>query len=100
VWIRRADIPALEPSALRRALYVDDIYDAAIGRPSEAMAQFTAVVVEKRVIDGAVNGIGRLVQITGQSLRRVQTGFVRQYALWLVFGMVALLAWMISRAWL
>ena len=85
VWIRRADIPALEPSALRRALYVDDIYDAAIGRPSEAMAQFTAVVVEKRVIDGAVNGIGRLVQITGQSLRRVQTGFVRQYALWLVF---------------
>ncbi len=32
------------------------------------------------------------------SLRRVQTGYVRQYALGIVLGAVLLLAWMISRA--
>jgi len=98
LWSRRPDHAALEPAALRRALYVDDAYDAVIGRPSEAFARFAAVVVDNKVIDGAVNGVGRLVRTTGGGLRRVQTGFVRQYALAIVLGAVALLAWMASRA--
>jgi NADH-quinone oxidoreductase subunit L len=98
LWSRRAERPALEPSALRRALYVDDVYDAALGRPSEALARFAAVVIDNKVIDGAVNGTGRLVRAVGGGLRKVQTGFVRQYALAIVLGAVALLAWMASRA--
>jgi NADH-quinone oxidoreductase subunit L len=50
------------------------------------------------IIDGAVNGVGRVIRATGGSLRRIQTGYVRQYALGMVLGTVALLAWMISRA--
>jgi NADH-quinone oxidoreductase subunit L len=98
LWTARSNRPALEPPALRRALYVDDFYDATIGRPSEAFARFVAVVIESRVIDGAVNGTGRLMRSFGVSLRRVQTGFVRQYALAIVLGAVVLLAWMATRA--
>ncbi|MGH9029168.1 MAG: NADH-quinone oxidoreductase subunit L [Acidimicrobiales bacterium] len=98
LWSRKPERPALEPPALRRALYFDDVYDAVLGRPSEALASFAAVVVDNRVIDGAVNGVGRLVRSSGGVLRRVQTGFVRQYALAIVVGAVALLAWMASRA--
>jgi len=98
LWSQNPSHAALEPQALRRALYVDDIYDAIIGRPSEAMARFGAAVIETKVIDGAVNGIARLVRSSGGVLRKVQTGFVRQYALVMVVGAVALLAWMASRA--
>jgi NADH-quinone oxidoreductase subunit L len=98
LWIRRSERPALEPPALRQALYLDDVYDATLGRPSEAFAHFAAVVVDNRVIDGAVNGAGRLVRAAGGALRRVQTGFVRQYALGIMLGAVVLLAWMASRA--
>ena len=49
------------------------------------------------VIDGAVNGVARLARGAGSGLRRIQTGFVRQYALGIVLGAVALLAYMLTR---
>ena len=98
LWSRRAERPALEPAVLQRSYYLDDIYDAVIARPGQAFARFCATVVEAKVIDGAVNGVGRLTRAAGGSLRRVQTGYVRQYALGIVLGTVVLLAWMISRA--
>jgi NADH-quinone oxidoreductase subunit L len=98
LWSRQPNHPALEPPALQRALYIDDTYDATIGRPSEAFARFAAVDIDNKVIDGAVNGVGKLMRQSGSVLRRFQTGFVRQYALFIVIGAVGLLAWMASRA--
>jgi NADH-quinone oxidoreductase subunit L len=98
LWSRRVQRPALEPAVLQRAYYLDDIYDAVIARPGLAFAKFCATVIEVKVIDGAVNGVGRLTRAAGGGLRKVQTGYVRQYALGIVLGTVVLLAWMLSRA--
>ncbi len=97
LWRNRIERPVLEPMVLQRAYYLDDIYDAVIARPGRAFATFCATVIETKVIDGAVNGVGRLTRAAGGGLRRVQTGYVRQYALGIVLGTVVLLAWMISR---
>jgi NADH-quinone oxidoreductase subunit L len=99
LWTRQSERPELEPAVLERSYYLDDIYDALIGRPGQALARFSLVVVDNRVIDGAVNGVGRVARLTGTGLRRVQTGFVRQYALGIVVGAVGLLAFMVARAW-
>ena len=96
-WLRRTDAPTLEPAFLQRAWFLDDLYDALIGRPSQAFAAFCATVVDAKVIDGAVNGVGGVTRLMGRGLRRVQTGYVRQYALGVVLGLVALLAWMVTR---
>jgi NADH-quinone oxidoreductase subunit L len=98
LWARRAEHRALEPVSLQRAWFFDDVTDALIGRPGQAFARFCASVIETKVIDGAVNGVGRLTRLTGRGLRRIQTGYVRQYALGVVLGIVALLAWMVTRA--
>jgi NADH-quinone oxidoreductase subunit L len=98
LWSRRAERPELEPVVLQRAYFLDDIYDAVIARPGQAFARFCATVIEVKVIDGAVNGVGRITRVAGGGLRRVQTGYVRQYALGIVLGAVVLLAWMLSRA--
>ena len=99
LWVSRPYRPELEPAVLGRAYFLDDIYDALIGRPGQALARFSAVVIDNRVIDGAVNGVGRLARVSGSGLRRIQTGFVRQYALGIVLGVVGLLAFMVARAW-
>ncbi|HLX89408.1 MAG TPA: hypothetical protein VKR22_13255, partial [Acidimicrobiales bacterium] len=98
LWTTRPDRPELEPAVLQRSYYLDDIYDAVISRPGQAFARFCATVVDTRVIDGAVNGVARLARGAGGGLRRAQTGFVRQYALGIVIGAVALLAYMAFRA--
>jgi len=99
LWKGRSDRPALEPAFLRRVWYWDDVYDTVIGRPGQVLARFSAAVVDNWVIDGAVNGVASLVKSTGSGVRKLQTGYVRNYALGIVIGLVAIIAFMVSRAW-
>jgi NADH-quinone oxidoreductase subunit L len=97
IWRRTSERPALEPAFFQRVWYWDNVYDAVFGRPGQAIARACAVVVDGRIVDGAVNGAARLVRSTGSGLRRVQTGFVRNYVLGIALGMAAILAFMLSR---
>ena len=99
LWRRASDRPALEPAFLQRVWYWDYVYDAVIGRPGQALARACAVVVDGRVIDGAVNGVARLVRSTGNGVRRVQTGYLRHYVLGIVLGGAAIIAFMLTRTW-
>jgi NADH-quinone oxidoreductase subunit L len=76
-----------------RGWYVDDTYAAWLATPGKAVAAFTAYVVDVRVIDGAVNGLGTAVQALAGAGRRVQTGAVRNYGLFLLAGAVAMLVY-------
>ncbi|MDP9005748.1 MAG: hypothetical protein M3N15_02375, partial [Actinomycetota bacterium] len=60
-------------------------------------ANFTSRVLDGRGIDGAVNGVATVVRATGSRLRVVQTGYVRNYALGLAAGAVALLGFFLLR---
>jgi NADH-quinone oxidoreductase subunit L len=91
--------PALEPAFLQRVWYWDDFYDAVIGRPSQKLATFFAWVVDARIIDGAVNGTARLVRAGGSATRKLQTGYVRNYALGIALGMALIIAFLLSRTW-
>jgi NADH-quinone oxidoreductase subunit L len=70
--------------------YVDEIYNAIIVRPLNALADFFNRVIEKNVIDGIVNGTGRLVQYSSRQLRYLQSGQVGGYVLLMVIGIIAL----------
>jgi NADH-quinone oxidoreductase subunit L len=76
---------------MNRAWYVDDAYAAVLGTPGKAVAAFTAYVFDAKLIDGAVNGVGILFQRLANAGRRVQTGFVRNYALAFLLGAVGIL---------
>ena len=74
--------------------YVDELYDAVIVWPIvRASREFLWKFVDIVMIDGAVNGVGNLVRGSAQGLRRMQTGYVRTYAGWILLGGVAVLAW-------
>ncbi len=78
---------------LERAWYVDDVYAAVLATPGKAAAAFTAYVFDVRVVDGAVDGVGTLVHGLANTVRRVQTGFVRNYALAFLAGAVGILVY-------
>ena len=96
IWGRRAENPQLEPVVLKRAWGVDALYSLVFGTGGGLVATESAMV-DTKVIDGAVNGVGTLVRTGGAQLRRVQTGYVRNYALGIAAGAVALLAYVIVR---
>ncbi|MDP9295585.1 MAG: NADH-quinone oxidoreductase subunit L [Actinomycetota bacterium] len=77
--------------SLERGWYVDAGYAAVVEHPGKAFARFLAFVVDARIIDGAVNGIGVAFRGLAAVGRRVQTGFVRSYALGFLLGAAAIL---------
>jgi len=98
-WYRRSpeDNAALEPAILQRAWGYDALVAAVVGGPGRAVAAWSAFTFDKRVIDGAVNGLASAVRSGGEQLRKVQTGYVRNYALGLAAGVALLLAWTVVR---
>jgi NADH-quinone oxidoreductase subunit L len=99
IWARRrVREQSVEPDVLQHAWYVDDLYRAVIEAPSRALANFSAFVVDAKIIDGTVNGVGALVRAGGSRLRTVQSGFVRNYALAVAVGAVAILAYAVARS--
>jgi NADH-quinone oxidoreductase subunit L len=74
--------------------YVDEIYDSAIVWPLfRASRDFLWRFVDVIVIDGIVNGSGAVVRFMGSGLRHMQTGYVRTYAVWILFGGALVVAW-------
>ncbi len=73
--------------------YLDTYYSAILVTPGRAVAAFSAYVVDARLIDGIVNGAGGAVHGLANVARKVQTGFVRNYALAFLAGVVGVLVY-------
>jgi NADH-quinone oxidoreductase subunit L len=82
----------------QHAYYFDESIAAFVGGPGLRFADWLNRGFDLGVIDGAVNGVARLVSDTAARLRRAQTGLVRNYALGVVLGAVALLVFLAVRA--
>jgi NADH-quinone oxidoreductase subunit L len=106
--------------------WVDELYQAVVVKPYIALSKFLADVVDWRfwhdwfhdtviaggyklltrllslridlgIIDAVGNGLGALAQLSAASLRKIQNGFVRSYALYVFIGVVVILGYLIIR---
>lgn len=71
--------------------YFDEIYDAIITKPLDAFSRFFYRVVDKKLIDGLVNGLGFTTNEGSKGLRLMQSGNVGFYIFMMVLGVIALL---------
>jgi NADH-quinone oxidoreductase subunit L len=67
---------------------VDELYEAIIVKPLHKLGGFLNSVFEKSVIDGIVNGVGKVVNYGSRQLRLLQSGQVGSYVLLMVISMV------------
>ncbi len=107
--------------------FVDEIYSAVILKPYTAISRFLADVIDERFwhdwfhekviagtynfvsktvldlrvdqqfIDAIANDLGNLTRRASASLRRLQNGFVRSYALAVLFGVVLILGYLLLK---
>ncbi len=90
------DLPFLCKLSYKK-FYVDELYDRVFVRPLEWLGDFFHEKFESNVIDGAVNGLGKLTVWTSGQLRKIQTGNIGFYVLSMVIGMVLLLIYGLSK---
>jgi NADH-quinone oxidoreductase subunit L len=96
-WVAfgRKPVPISQPvgvspitTAARRNLFADAFNETVLMRPGQWLTR-ALVYFDNRGVDGAVNGLAAGFGGGSARIRRVQTGFVRSYALSMLVGTVA-----------
>jgi NADH-quinone oxidoreductase subunit L len=84
---------------MERAMGFDYVYHHAVVRPYRAASRFLSEVFDKQGIDGIlVEGTAGLFARLGQLLRGAQSGYVRNYVLVFLFGVVILIGYFALRS--
>jgi NADH-quinone oxidoreductase subunit L len=76
---------------VRRDLLQDDANEFLFMRPGQELTK-VLVATDDKVIDGAVRGVAAAAIGSGRGLRKLQTGYVRNYALLILLGALVILA--------
>jgi NADH-quinone oxidoreductase subunit L len=71
--------------------WMDEIYDALVRKPMDALSNAFNKVVEPKIVDGLVEGVSRLSGESGGLLRKLQSGSLSYYILVFIIGLIALL---------
>ena len=91
----RREVPVLAPAgnpvtvAARKDLYGDAVNEGVLMRPGQWLTRLS-VFFDNRGVDGLVNTIAATFGGSSGRLRKLQTGFVRSYALSMLVGAVLL----------
>ncbi len=82
------------PSFLENKYYIDEIYDAVIVNPLKFISTYGLwKFIDVIVIDGTVNGLAKLINLIGISLRQLQPGIIRLYAAFIFGGAIFVIGW-------
>ena len=104
-WLRNPGAAAAIAARLRpvyvllyNKYYVDEIYDTLVVQPIKQLSiKGLWRGADATLIDGAVNGVGTVVNMTSGALRRLQTGSVRTYAAAVFVGVVLMLGYFLVK---
>jgi NADH-quinone oxidoreductase subunit L len=82
---------------LLNGYYVNELYDRLVVEPIKVASRWLWAEVDVAVVDGTVNQAGAFVRRDSVWLSRIQSGFVRNYALSIFLGAVLVIGYLIVR---
>jgi NADH-quinone oxidoreductase subunit L len=104
LYLRWRDVPELLAARfqrthrlLRQKYYVDEVYWDWIVSPLMRSSTLLWRGFDVRIVDGAVDGVARLLELGSFRVRRLQTGVVLNYVLSILAGAVLLLGYLVLR---
>jgi NADH-quinone oxidoreductase subunit L len=101
LWLARPELPQriaarlqAPYTILRNKYWVDELYDAAVVRPYNALSRFAWRVVDEGLIDGLlVNGTATVIQWQSRAMSRWESGHIPTYVTVFFGGAVAILVY-------
>jgi NADH-quinone oxidoreductase subunit L len=78
-------------------IWHDWFHDTVIAGTFKAITKVTAIQIDLGFIDGIANGLADGTKALSNNLRRLQTGYVRNYALSVFMGVVIIISYLILR---
>ncbi|MFH0812375.1 MAG: NADH-quinone oxidoreductase subunit L [Pseudomonadota bacterium] len=104
LYIKNPEAPAMVAGQFKRIYrilfnkyYMDEIYNALFVQPIRQGSEWLWRSFDDGVVDGTANGAGRLFTGLSALLKRLQTGYVQNYAVWMLAGVVVLIAYYLFR---
>ena len=94
-WLPRKSAKALmwfTNNPLSRIEYniIGEIYEFIIEKPMMRVAYYF-MKIDTIVVDGTINGIGRIVMLCSQKMQKVQSGQIQHYAMIMLTGVIILI---------
>jgi NADH-quinone oxidoreductase subunit L len=96
-YIKRPDLPEKFTQGqwgldmVQNKYYVDELYDDVIVKPTVEGSNLLWKECDAKAIDGTANGIAKIIGWCSRQAQTLQSGFVRNYALFIVVGFISLL---------
>jgi len=88
LYTRFAEKLKIHLEFLRKAFYINEIYDFLIVRPLKWVSTFIGHVLEPKFFDGSIRLATNATQGVARELQLVQSGQIRSYVAWMVIGTV------------
>jgi NADH-quinone oxidoreductase subunit L len=82
--------PAFLRRTLEHKLWFDELYDELFYKPAAAVARGFATFVERPLVDGSMLGVASGVRALGAGVGKLQTGYLRTYAIAIASGLAVL----------
>ena len=91
-WIKFKNYQRIEATGFGKVLenkwYVDELYDKIFVHPLHKLGGFLKNIIDSKIVDGLVNGVGKLINYGSRQMRLLQSGQVGNYVLLMVVSMV------------
>jgi NADH-quinone oxidoreductase subunit L len=103
LYIRKPELPNLIAEKYKVAYdlifhkyYVDEIYDMTVVEPIKDSSNFLWQGVDVKVVDGAVNGSAGVGAWRSAHIRKLETGYLQNYALAIVLGVAVIVGYLVG----
>ena len=104
LYLKRVQIPATLTARLPgiynlilNKYYVDEVYGALFVIPGRKLSEFLYARFDLGIVDGLVNFVGEFVVRAGEGLKRIQTGYVRQYGFAILLSALCVLGYFLLK---
>ncbi|MGH2575651.1 MAG: NADH-quinone oxidoreductase subunit L, partial [Ignavibacteria bacterium] len=82
---------------IQNKYYVDEIYDSLIVNPTRSLSDSLFNFFDNKIIDGIVNGLGKIFLKLSIWWRKIQTGVIQDYAIISIAGIVAIIIFILLK---
>ena len=102
-YIKKTDLPQKLANSLRplyrlslNKWYFDEIYEIALVAPTKKLGDFFWRIIDIKFVDSIPNGAANFCKIMSARVSKLQSGYLYNYAMWMVFGLIVIVFFLIS----